>query len=368
MAGYIRQAYRLLKQGFRSVIHTRRLIISSEKRIVQFTIGVPLQVCAIMIVISTILWSSYATGHFVSARVRIEEQNNTIRAVVTRQLSNMFTALLPSTATPIPKNSTIDNIKSDAVKKLNENYAKLALLEQQVNELKTANEVIVERVRLKTSGKLDDLETIISQTGLDPYSVKKQSGKYQGSEQENDIDSAEGGPYIPTEMPKISDDAAEMLQSLDDLQTMKKIVANLPLGLPIKNAEEHSRFGHRVDPFNGNIAFHSGLDLVAQSDPSIRSTGDGIVTKAENDGAYGNMVDIDHGFGISTRYGHLSAIKVQVGDKVAKGDIVGIQGSTGRSTGAHLHYEVRYKGTAIDPQNFIQTGRLMEIGGNVREN
>ncbi len=368
MAGHIQQCCKLLKQYFKNIIHTRRLIISSEKRIVQFTIGVPLQICAIAVIISVTLWASYATGHFVSASNKIEIQSNTIRAVVTRQLSGMFNSLLPSTTTAIPKNSTLNNISADALKKLNENYAKLAMLEKQVSELKTANEAIVERVRLKTSGKLDDLETIISQTGLDPTSIKKQSGKYQKFEQEGSKESAEGGPYIPTEMPKISDDAAEMLQSLDDLQTMKKIVANLPLGLPIKNAEEHSPFGHRVDPFNGNIAFHSGLDLVALADPSIRSTGDGVVVKAENDGAYGNMIDIDHGFGISTRYGHLSAIKVQVGDRVAKGDIIGVQGSTGRSTGAHLHYEVRYKGTAIDPQNFIQTGRLMEIGSNVRQN
>lgn len=368
MLNYIIQFYKLLQQYFKRIIHTRRLIISSERKIVQFTISVPLQLCVIFLISFSVLWSSYATGHFISARNTLEAQSNTIRLVVTNKLSGMFGSILSSSS--LPKNSTINAINANALIELNENNSKLAMLEQQVSELKNANEVIVERVRLKTGGQLDNLESIVSQTGLDPELIKKQSDKSQKLSKKidkNNMD-AEGGPYIPTEMPKMSDDAVQLLDSLDDLQTLRQVVANLPLGVPVKNAEEHSPFGHRVDPFNGNIAFHSGLDLAGAAGAIIKCTADGTVTNAERDGAYGNMVEIDHGFGIKTRYGHLSEIKIRKGDKVSKGDIIGVQGSTGRSTGEHLHYEVRYKGKAIDPENFLQTGKLMELGSGISQN
>ena len=371
---YVFQFYKLLRQYFKQIIHQRRLIISSEKKIMQFTIGVPFQLCIIFLITIGIFWSSYATGRFIAANSTLEAQSNTIRSVVTKQFSGMFSSLLSFSS--LPKESTINLVNIDAMDELNENSAKMVVLEKQVSELKSANETIIERVRIKTGGQLDNLESIVRQTGLDPESIKKQTAKSQkiakqvngsGNTNEN-IDDAEGGPYIATEMPKISGDAVEMFDSLDDLQTLRQVVANLPLGVPIKNSEGHSRFGHRIDPFNGNIAFHSGLDLVAAADAPILSAADGTVVTAGREGSYGNMIDIDHGFGIVTRYGHLSEINVHKGDKVAKGDVIGVQGSTGRSTGAHLHYEIRYNNEAIDPQNFLQTGKLLELGSGISQN
>lgn len=168
-------------------------------------------------------------------------------------------------------------------------------------------------------------------------------------------------------MPSISEEASDMLDSLDRLKALRQVVANLPFGLPIENAQERSQFGHRVDPFNGRIAFHSGLDLTGADNAPILSSADGVVIEARRDGAYGNKVDIDHGFGIVTRYGHLSVIKVNEGQKVKKGQVIGIEGSTGRSTGSHLHYEVRYNGEAINPEKFLRTGRLLELGSAVSQ-
>lgn len=343
MLTYIFRFCKAARQYFGHVIHPRRLIIASDKKVMQFTINVPIQLCALLLFSGGVIWSSYATGRFIAAGTTLEAQNNVLRAVTSKQVGNMFPSLLPSA-------SGGSNVR-------------MALLEQQVAELKNANEEIVERVRVKTDGHIEDLESIVSQTGLNPSAIKKRVRKIQ---REN-MEKAEGGPYIPTNMPKIPDDTSTMFNSLDELKILRQVVANLPLGVPIKNAEERSAFGHRIDPFNGEMAFHSGLDLAAPVDSQILSTADGIVISAGRDGAYGNVVDIAHGFGIVTRYGHLSKINVQKGDKVAKGDIIGIQGSTGRSTGLHLHYEVRYNGEAINPQKFLQTGKLLELGNAVSQ-
>ncbi len=101
---------------------------------------------------------------------------------------------------------------------------------------------------------------------------------------------------------------------------------------------------------------HSGIDFRAEQGSPVRSTAPGRVVGAEYSGGYGNMVEIDHGNGITTRYAHLSAILVSEGQQVAQGTVVGRVGSTGRSTGPHLHYETRIEGDAVDPQRFLRAG------------
>ena len=118
-----------------------------------------------------------------------------------------------------------------------------------------------------------------------------------------------------------------------------------------------SGFGARVDPFNENLAFHSGVDFSGPKGSDIHVTAAGVVVFAGPRGDYGNTVEVDHGFGIRTRYGHLSAITVEVGAKLQKGDVVGRLGSTGRSTGPHVHYEIWYDNVVRDPGKFIKAGR-----------
>lgn len=342
MLAYTIQFYREIGRYFRRAIHPRRLIIASDKKLVQFTVGVPLQLCVLLLLSFGILWSAYATGCFVATRSTLEAQSRTIRSVTNKKANGNFDSLLTASSFP------------------DVNNAKMVVLEQQVAELKKDNEIIVQRVREKTDGQIEQLESIVSQTGLSPSSIKKQAEKYK--------DVTEGGPYIPEKIPKISEETSKLFTSLDELKTMRQVVANLPLSTPVKDAEERSGFGHRIDPFNGSAAFHSGIDIAGQNSSPIRSTADGTVVAAGREGSYGNMIDIDHGFRVVTRYGHLSEIKVHIGDKVKKGDIIGVQGSTGRSTGSHLHYEIRVGGEAVNPQKFLQTGRLLELGNVVSQN
>ncbi len=117
-----------------------------------------------------------------------------------------------------------------------------------------------------------------------------------------------------------------------------------------------ARSGNRRDPFLGRLALHSGIDFRFAPGEKVRATAPGKVIAAGWTGGYGNMVEVDHGNGISTRYGHMSEIRVKVGDKVDRTDVIGLAGSTGRSTGTHLHYEVRQDGRAVDPIYFMNAG------------
>jgi len=171
---------------------------------------------------------------------------------------------------------------------------------------------------------------------------------------------AVGGPYV-----SIDDNAdpatfratvALVAGEIDRYAAMRRFARQLPLSRPLPDAVVTSRFGTRIDPFLGTPAMHTGVDFRAVAGTPVPATAAGTVTSAGPAGGYGNMVEIDHGNGIATRYAHLSEIRVRVGQVVGKGTIVGLSGSTGRSTGPHLHYEVRVDGSAIDPMTYIAAG------------
>ncbi|TIU46083.1 MAG: M23 family peptidase [Mesorhizobium sp.] len=167
-----------------------------------------------------------------------------------------------------------------------------------------------------------------------------------------------GGPLIPLDSSMIFDSKVKELdEALDTLDQLKKEARRLPLANPAPGHSVTSPFGVRTDPLLGTAALHSGMDFRAPIGMAARVTAPGVVTKAGWNGGYGRMVQIDHGNGFATRYGHLSEIDVTVGEKVDAGAIIGKTGSSGRSTGPHLHYEVRHNGEAIDPLRFLTVGR-----------
>jgi murein DD-endopeptidase MepM/ murein hydrolase activator NlpD len=163
-------------------------------------------------------------------------------------------------------------------------------------------------------------------------------------------------------------------KKLDQISTgAGESAISIPSILPITNYVFTSAFGVRSDPFRGSAAMHAGVDLSAAHGSPIYATADGVVDRAEWFGGYGNMVEIDHGKGIATRYGHMSRIAAKSGETVKRGDLIGYVGSTGRSTGPHLHYEVRIDGQAVNPIPYMveseaqlayaRDGRLTGQGG-----
>jgi murein DD-endopeptidase MepM/ murein hydrolase activator NlpD len=176
-----------------------------------------------------------------------------------------------------------------------------------------------------------------------------------------------GGPFVPVklaanatpfdrELYRINMDRAQM-------DRLSRTLALVPYRKPVVGEVEFtSGFGIRTDPFLGRPAMHTGLDFRAQMGDPVRATANGKVVSAGWAGGYGRMVELDHGNGLSTRYGHLSEIDVKVGEVVKIGQVLGEVGSTGRSTGPHLHYETRIDGEAVDPQKFLRAGVRLSAG------
>lgn len=135
-------------------------------------------------------------------------------------------------------------------------------------------------------------------------------------------------------------------------QERRARISSTPAISPVKGLMT-SRYGYRLDPFTSKKTFHNGIDIVAPRGKGVLATGDGLVLKAERVPGLGNAVFISHGDGLTTRYGHLSGFNVKAGDKVRRGDVVGFVGNTGRSSGTHLHYEVREEGRPTDPLAFL---------------
>ncbi|MCE7030794.1 M23 family metallopeptidase [Jiella avicenniae] len=181
---------------------------------------------------------------------------------------------------------------------------------------------------------------------------------------DDDEERAQGGPYEPVPAVDAFDQSvAELDEALDALQRVAAVTKSLPLERPMPARLISSTFGVRADPFLGRSAFHSGIDFAEPQGSAVRATAPGKVIKAGSYGGYGNMVEIDHGDGITTRYGHMSKIAVKVGATIARGETIGSVGSTGRSTGPHLHYEVRRNDKAVDPAKFFRLGdRIREFG------
>lgn len=197
----------------------------------------------------------------------------------------------------------------------------------------------------------DAIQTILRRTGFDVIEEKADLP-------DGESDMAIGGPFV--EPVSVTDPFEESINDLDTalerLDSARRTARKLPFGNPSPGSSITSRFGNRTDPFLGRLALHAGIDFRARSGTEIHPSGVGTVTVAGRNGGYGNMVEIDHGGGLTTRYAHLSRVLVKVGDHVETTDTIGLSGTTGRSTGPHLHYEVRRDGKAIDPMRFLTAG------------
>ncbi len=237
----------------------------------------------------------------------------------------------------------------------------MATLSTELETLQTSQEVLFSQLRDVSERHVETVEQGLAFTGLDVEAL------IVAIQQEGMGSSAEvvaaGGPMIPS-LPEslLADqvwaDAIDMVAAVGRAADLRDVVNRLPIGLPLRDPHRlSSGFGQRRDPFTGRRSQHWGLDFAAPTRTPIYATAPGEVVTAGRRGAYGNMVEIDHGLGVTTRYAHLHSITVSEGDRVAFGDRVGLMGSTGRSTGSHLHYEIRVNGDPRNPINFLTAGQ-----------
>jgi murein DD-endopeptidase MepM/ murein hydrolase activator NlpD len=192
--------------------------------------------------------------------------------------------------------------------------------------------------------------------------------KLEDGEFDFSIEPAVGGPettgrdsYNPPDFVSALDELSSLIDSreqqlavLDSLLGDRKIQSStFVAGRPIDRGWLSSRFGYRNDPFNGNVAWHDGVDFAGKDGSDIMAVAAGVITWASDRYGYGNLVEVNHGNGYVTRYAHAKEILVNVGDVISKGDVVALMGSTGRSTGPHVHFEVIYKDKSVDPSKYI---------------
>ncbi len=208
----------------------------------------------------------------------------------------------------------------------------------------------MENLTVGATQTAEEMEDIILRTGI-PLDMAKPVPAEGG----------EGGPYVaPTAGDQFDLSLARLDSALTRLESVRATATRLPFANPAPGRDITSTFGNRSDPFLGKLAMHTGIDFRFRTGEPVSSTGSGTVVNAGPAAGYGNMVEIDHGDGITTRYGHLSRVLVAVGDSVQAGDVIGRAGSTGRSTGPHLHYEVRHRGEPENPMRFLNAGEKLE--------
>ena len=229
--------------------------------------------------------------------------------------------------------------------------AQVAALENRLSLLDGAQSELITVFSQETETAIGELETLIGQTGLD---VEQLVTTLQSNT------APIGGPLILLE-PQIDAHAAEALNLLTErvgrLTILRDALFRLPLTEPTENYYISSRYGYRQDPLTKRRAFHSGLDLVAPLGTPVFASAAGTVISAGRNGPYGNMVEIDHGYGIRSRYGHLHRVEVEEGQQVDSRDRIGRVGNTGRSTGPHLHFEVWFNEKAHNPRKFLKAGK-----------
>lgn len=241
---------------------------------------------------------------------------------------------------------------------------RIGTLEDELANIQSTQQTIVDRLASRAHAGIGEVEKTVAMTGVDVDLLLGRARRELAGGQRG----GEGGPFVPVTASATASGKLAMasVASLDGevgrLEALQLVLRTLPLAAPVDHYQLNSSFGIRRDPFNHRLAMHEGVDLGNARLSPVLATSPGVVVFAGWKGSYGRMVEIDHGLGVHTRYAHLARIDVKLGDAVDYRDQVGLLGSSGRSNGAHVHYEVRIDGRPLDPMNFLKAGRYVFKG------
>ncbi|HFD17097.1 MAG TPA: hypothetical protein ENJ38_12450 [Rhodospirillales bacterium] len=233
---------------------------------------------------------------------------------------------------------------------------RIDMLQARVAEIENSRSSAMIWIREWIGGQLAAIEQLLAQAGVDPRRLLQRAG--------DDLPAGIGGPLeLPEDepVPLAAPEGTDLDRTLVRLQAAQRLIAALPLSSPLDSYRITSPFGTRKDPMTGRRAVHRGVDMAAPWNARALAPAPGRVIRAGRHPAYGLMVEVDHGMGIVTRYAHLKKLLVKKGDKVDFRQPVGVVGNTGRSTGPHLHYEIRIDGEPLDPAGFIAAGRNLTL-------
>ena len=334
----------------RNLFKARDIFLHDGKSLRRFTIGSRVQMAAASAAFLLLAWSAFATfqavalmnGDMAQMERRIARMQSDVDAMRAQTLNHaallerrqQFLASVISGDTDADQLAALlPELEQAPHNPLIENYAEVDGMQQ----------ALAERARTATLLRYRETAQVLRRLGVNPAEVHRAAGGV-------------GGPFEEADA-NVDPRFRELFVSWRRLDQLEQAVTAIPSARPIRQAVNFtSGFGVRSDPFRGRAAMHGGIDLAGPVGTPVYATADGIVGRSEwNSGGYGNLVEINHGQGIQTRYGHLSRMIAQAGQRVRRGDLIGLMGSTGRSTGSHLHYEVRIDGRAVNPVPFMQS-------------
>lgn len=337
---------------FQNFFRPRDIFLHDGKSLRRFTVGAKLQMAVVGAVAFLVIWSLVATitafnamsGDVARMQRQVAQMETDVqamrvavndRAAQLEQRTAFLNSMLAGHASATQLSQQLpDSVETPA----NASAAAMVSGFDRVDAMQTA---LVDRLQVMTRQRYNEAAAALRAHGFDPARF------YTG----------QGGPLEPADAGDDADPRFRALfmtwRALDQLQTG---VASIPSARPIvTSANFTSGYGVRSDPFRGSAAMHAGIDLAGPMGTPVYATADGVVGRSEwNNGGYGNLIELNHGQGIQTRYGHLSQRLVQAGQQIHRGQLIGLMGSTGRSTGSHLHYEVRIDGRAVNPIPFMQ--------------
>lgn len=384
---YSRYIGPFLKKLFRN----RNIIIVSEGAVKHYPMSAKIQLLMVLGTMGFLSWASYSTGSYFAAQNILHEKERKLEntALANRRMEEQY-ALLQRDLSKLQENSkdlseyerfvmeqhsnvadagpkpSQEDKEMDAggIAHLSQNLLqeRIDYLEDLVDQMHTEREQLVASIKDRTKDQISIFNDIIQSTGLSVAKLSHQpqlhpkptpSEETQSNNSSPNAFANQGGPFIPDSSESFAAQEPDLFSDLDSMVKLGTIVRALPAGVPIKHAEVTSGFGRRVDPITHRWAVHKGMDFSGPENSKAAATSDGVVTFAGRSSAYGYMVEVSHGYGIATRYAHLKRLLVHEDQRVSKGDFVGVQGNTGRSTGTHLHYEVRFNQTALNPNKFV---------------
>jgi murein DD-endopeptidase MepM/ murein hydrolase activator NlpD len=238
---------------------------------------------------------------------------------------------------------------------------RVAHLEEELARLKASHGAFLEQTAGIAAVRINELERALSSVGVDTKTLNRDTER-RSRKSDTNGSYGRGGPFIAVKpgssaTPDTFNPVALFNTHADRLDSLTEAIKTLPLAEPLSDYDVTSPFGARNDPLNGLTGIHEGVDLGAPTGTPVAVTGDGRVVFAGWRDRYGNVIEVEHGMGVHTRYAHLSKILVSQGQVVTRGNTIGLVGETGRTTGPHLHYEVRIGDQPTNPMKFIMAGQ-----------
>jgi murein DD-endopeptidase MepM/ murein hydrolase activator NlpD len=372
----------------------RQFVLRTGMRRRCFTLSTSVQAAVTSVALGTAIWQGVVTAEWLDSAITIARKNHEIvelrvdreaaidsksstekriRALATRIAAEIEDidsnlALLARhdvmTSKPVAAYSASsgDSASEQAGGSLGRSVDdKLARLEETLRVLQAGHDELLTTSAQTASAQLGRLEGALATVGINTGAlvadvVQRENGSTAETDACARAETGRGGPFVPVNMATAAsaEDLRATMRRWDDLVVA---MSNLPLGVPVENMRVSSSFGRRRDPINRRQAMHAGIDYAGLVHAPVLATGGGVVSYSDRNGRYGKMVEIDHGHGFFTRYAHLAEISVMIGQEVERGTQLGLVGSTGRSTGPHLHYELRVGNEPRDPLKYIGVGK-----------